>query len=389
MARLRDALLEEVADSAADQAELDAILCTSPRESAASTPTGSVNGDLPPSLGLEQQPEEGEPPEEEEAAVPEALLELDAREIFSELDADRSGYLDRKEIAVLCQRMGRSQSEEAISHALSVMDTSHDGKVDWEEFSVWWAWTAQHEEEAALGHRPSDYPNHAFWAKQSPRPEGGDDGALTAQEQRALQLIEEEELIADGETGPPGDGVLTVEIVRCHGLLPADKNGKSDPYVKLELAGQRKSTKPKNKTLEPVYNESFCFDVQTQQTQKGTKAKSKSSSTLSAVGDGGDGSSTLQLEIWDKDRGAKDDFLGEVAISLQEVFVGKWSSATVGPLSFELQDPKFRVDQTISKLVGSRKADGSGEWQEHGKVLLKFSFEANTAAAKGGKKKKS
>jgi hypothetical protein len=162
-----------------------------------------------------------------------------------------------------------------------------------------------------------------------------------------------------------------VEVVRCSGLLPADRNGMSDPYVQVELGTQRKATKSKSKTLDPVYRERFSFSLQ-------------------AAKPGDDDKTTLKLglEVFDKDRGTKDDFLGEVSISLVEVFSGKWSSATVGPLEFELEDATSRVDPKIAKLVGSRKADGSGEWQEHGKVALKFSFqqEGAPAAKQTGKK---
>ena len=359
MARLRDTLLALHADSAADQAELDAILVPSPRESPVNTPAGSVDGDGDIAT-LISLAEEGEPPE---GSVPQKL-QRDARSVFNELDVDGSGCLDRNEIAVLCQRMGRTQSEEAIRHALTVMDTNHNGEVDWNEFVVWWTWTAQHEEEVALGHRPEDYPNHAFWAKQSPRAEqDGSKPSLTPQEQRAMQQIDEEELIAEGDAGPPFDGTLEVEVVRCSGLLPADKNGKSDPYVTLQLGTQRTVTKSKSKTLDPVYRERFSFGMQA--------AKPGDNSTAL----------TLAVEVWDKDRGTKDQFLGEVSVSVVEAFSGKWSSATVGPLEFELADASSRVDPKIAKLVGSRTADGSGEWQEHGKVVLKFSFQREDAPA--------
>ena len=357
MAQLRDALLSLHADSAADQAELDAILVPSPRESPVITPAGSVDGDVDIAT-LISLAEEGEPPE---GNVPE--LQPDARSVFNELDVDGSGFIDYNDIAVLCQRMGRTQSEEAIRHALTVMDTNHNGEVDWNEFIVWWTWTAQHEEEVALGHRPEDYPNHAFWAKQSLREQDGSKTSLTPQEQRAMQRIDEEELIAEGDAGPPFDGTLEVEVVRCSGLLPADKHGESDPYVKLELGTQRTATTSKSKTLDPVYRERYSFGMQAAKPGDNSRALS------------------LAVEVWNKDRGATDTFLGEVSVSVVEAFSGKWSSATVGPLEYELTDASNRVDPKIAKLVASRIADGIGERQEHGKVVLKFSFQREDAPA--------
>ncbi len=43
------------------------------------------------------------------------------------------------------------------------------------------------------------------------------------------------------------------------GLKPADLNGKSDPYVKLMLAGQRAKSKTIMMTLDPQWDESFEF----------------------------------------------------------------------------------------------------------------------------------
>lgn len=358
MGKLRTALLEEETRRAAEDAALLAKIADTPPTS----PTPSEDGH-----DEAGDAEEGEPPAPEEPEVPEDLLQLDPKSIFEELDVDRSGFLDRSEIAVLCRRMGRSQSDESISHAFSVIDTNHNGEVDWKEFSVWWSWTAQHEEEAALGHRPEDYPNHAFWAKLSTTPRGTatQDApvAMKPAEVLAIQADDEDNLIAEGDAGPPVDGTVVVTLVKCSGLLAADKKG-SDPFVTLALGGaQPKATKAKSKTLEPVFNQAFSFEI-------------------AAGGQGND--TTLALEVWDKDRGAKNDFLGEASVQLVSVFAGKWSSATVGPLEFAFEDGASRVAPQIAQQVGSRLAGGSG-WQEHGVVQLKFSFEAKSAAAKGKK----
>ena len=345
MDKLRTVLREEETRRAAEDAALFAKIANTP-------PTSPMPSD--DELVDDADTEEGEPP------APEELLQMDPRLIFDELDADNSGFLQRSKIAVLCCRMGRSQSDESISHAFSVIDTNHNGEVDWKEFSVWWAWTAQHEEEAALGHRAEDYPNHAFWAKLSVNPDAP--VAMKPAEVLAIAAEDEKNLILEGDSGPPVDGTLTVTLVKCSGLLAADKNGKSDPYVTLTLGGaQPKATKAKSKTVDPVFNQSFSYDIKA-----------------------GDTSSLLALEVWDKDRGAKDDLLGEASVQLVSVFAGKWSSATVGPLEFAFEDGASRVAPQIAAQVGSRLADGSG-WQEHGVATLKFSFEAKKAAAKGKK----
>ena len=43
------------------------------------------------------------------------------------------------------------------------------------------------------------------------------------------------------------------------GLKSADRNGKSDPFVKLMLAGQRAKSKTIMMTLDPQWDETFDF----------------------------------------------------------------------------------------------------------------------------------
>ena len=59
-------------------------------------------------------------------------------------------------------------------------------------------------------------------------------------------------------------GILTVHILKCEDLPAMDIGGLSDPYVKLYLLPERKrkyETKVYRKTLNPVFNESFKFEV--------------------------------------------------------------------------------------------------------------------------------
>lgn len=68
---------------------------------------------------------------------------------------------------------------------------------------------------------------------------------------------------------PPQDsvnnsGILTAEVVRAEGLLSADRNGKSDPYVELYLNTDKDpffKTKKVKRTLEPTYNETCTTEV--------------------------------------------------------------------------------------------------------------------------------
>ena len=55
--------------------------------------------------------------------------------------------------------------------------------------------------------------------------------------------------IKEEDEGTPG--TLVVHIVRAEGLLSADSNGKSDPFVKLRIGGHKEQTKVIKKTLAP------------------------------------------------------------------------------------------------------------------------------------------
>ncbi|KAL3609917.1 hypothetical protein D5086_000937 [Populus alba] len=54
---------------------------------------------------------------------------------------------------------------------------------------------------------------------------------------------------------------LGVEVVSAHNLLPKDEHGSSSAFVELDFDGQRFRTTIKEKDLNPVWNESFYFNV--------------------------------------------------------------------------------------------------------------------------------
>ena len=87
------------------------------------------------------------------------------------------------------------------------------------------------------------------------------------------------------------NSVLTVHVVEARNLLPMDMEGTSDPYVIMTIEGQRIQTSVKSSDLNPVWNESFTFDIDT-------------------------GREPLQIEVMDKDTFGADDFEGECQISL-------------------------------------------------------------------------
>lgn len=52
-----------------------------------------------------------------------------------------------------------------------------------------------------------------------------------------------------------------MHVVEARDLKPMDVDGASDPYVELSIEDQVIQTNFKKATLDPVWNESFTFDI--------------------------------------------------------------------------------------------------------------------------------
>ncbi|XP_071440035.1 synaptotagmin-like protein 5 [Hetaerina americana] len=96
-------------------------------------------------------------------------------------------------------------------------------------------------------------------------------------------------------------GALEILVKQCRELAPVDtKRNRSDPYVKVYLlpdkskSGKRK-TKVKKHTLNPVFDETLKFHI----TLNGLETR------------------TLWLTVWHSDMFGRNDFLGEVMMSLE------------------------------------------------------------------------
>nr|XP_020449228.1 synaptotagmin-1-like isoform X1 [Monopterus albus]XP_020449229.1 synaptotagmin-1-like isoform X1 [Monopterus albus] len=93
----------------------------------------------------------------------------------------------------------------------------------------------------------------------------------------------------------PTAGKLTVVILEAKNLKSMDIRGSSDPYVKVQLAldkrkWKKKKTSVKKKTLNPYYNESFTFDVSFEQIQR----------------------VNLVISVWDHDTMTANDAIGKI-----------------------------------------------------------------------------
>lgn len=102
----------------------------------------------------------------------------------------------------------------------------------------------------------------------------------------------------------PGEVPITqlrVQIMGCKELLAKDKNGFSDPFVVVTLLNKRFQTPVVKKTLNPIFFPAeSTFDIPIY---------------LSVA----DRLGALEMVIWDKDM-LKKDYLGEVALSLEDWF---------------------------------------------------------------------
>lgn len=96
---------------------------------------------------------------------------------------------------------------------------------------------------------------------------------------------------------------LSVTIVSASDLPAMDRNGMSDPYVKVYVLPERKQkfeTRIIRNTLNPTYNETFQFSIPFNELI----------------------SKTLMLVVYDYDRLSKDDKMGQLSVPLESIDFG-------------------------------------------------------------------
>ncbi|XP_013068489.2 uncharacterized protein LOC106056338 [Biomphalaria glabrata] len=92
-------------------------------------------------------------------------------------------------------------------------------------------------------------------------------------------------------------GILTVNLVRVHNLLPRDPSGTANPYCRLTLLpGQRASAQSRihRKTMNPEFEEEFIFELTSEELEV----------------------TTLDLSFYEYDQFSKDECIGYVRIPL-------------------------------------------------------------------------
>ncbi|KAL7062125.1 hypothetical protein AAHC03_01899 [Spirometra sp. Aus1] len=99
---------------------------------------------------------------------------------------------------------------------------------------------------------------------------------------------------------PSAQGVLRINVISASDLVASDINivGKnsSDPYCVVRVGAQKFVTAVKKSTINPNWNE--CFEAVIEQKF----------------------GPSLQLEVWDEDKGSKDDELGWASIPIDSIY---------------------------------------------------------------------
>ncbi|CAH2326320.1 synaptotagmin-8 [Pelobates cultripes] len=135
----------------------------------------------------------------------------------------------------------------------------------------------------------------------------------------------------------PSNGKLTVVILEAKKLKKMDSDGFSDPYVKVQLAlnkkkWKRKRTGVKKNTLNPYFNEAFTFDVTLEQIQN----------------------VDLIISVWDHDKVNKNEQIGKVHLGCRASgnALRHWSDMLAHPRRPMAQwhnlQPAEEVDKTLA-----------------------------------------
>ncbi|XP_031433230.1 multiple C2 and transmembrane domain-containing protein 1 isoform X2 [Clupea harengus] len=87
-------------------------------------------------------------------------------------------------------------------------------------------------------------------------------------------------------------GIVSISLIEGRDLIPMDQNGFSDPYVKFRLGHQKYKSKTMPKTLNPQWREPFDLHLYEEEGY------------------------LLEISVWDKDTGRRDDFIGRCQLDL-------------------------------------------------------------------------
>ncbi|KAM6391948.1 multiple C2 and transmembrane domain-containing protein 1 [Rhynochetos jubatus] len=148
-------------------------------------------------------------------------------------------------------------------------------------------------------------------------------------------------------------GIVSVTLIEGRELKAMDANGLSDPYVKFRLGHQKYKSKIMQKTLNPQWREQFDFHLYEER--------------------GG----IIDITVWDKDAGKKDDFIGRCQIDLSTL-----SKEQTHKLELPLEEGEGRlvllVTLTASTAVSVSEISTSSleDQKEREEILKRYSLMA-------------
>ncbi|KAH7430104.1 hypothetical protein KP509_09G084100 [Ceratopteris richardii] len=114
-------------------------------------------------------------------------------------------------------------------------------------------------------------------------------------------------------------GVLDVHLIEAHGLLDSDALGKSDPYAAIYCHKDIQRSRVIERSLNPVWNEHFRFNVNNEVTE-------------------------VLIKLFDKDDMRSDDPLGNVVIPLDKVF----ADGETAPMKYKVLGSKGQPQGDVS-----------------------------------------
>jgi hypothetical protein len=144
-------------------------------------------------------------------------------------------------------------------------------------------------------------------------------------------------------------GQLVVRVVSAENLLAADSNGKSDPFVEISCGKQRRKTKTKMRTRDPVWGEEFAFDI--------WSIKDK-----------------IELEVFDWDAIGNNDLLGRKTIQLTDIFVNLKDGKGPGEGRFKISE-RYRLEG----LNGTVFVDTEQTERVQGSIKIELSYVGDPA----------